>query len=164
MISETVGFIRKLATHLIESFKSTLAEIREADILVHVVDISHPNFEDQISVVNQTLNELGAGEKPMLLVFNKIDLVPQLPSEEERQFMTELEVEEANYIDFDKLKENYAKKSEINPVFMAAEMGTNIEDLRSALLTEVKKVHLQLYPHYLQDETYDMAQFKDLEE
>src|SRR5690606_36739217 len=98
LLSDTVGFIRKLPTHLIESFKSTLAEIKEADILVHVVDISHPNFEDQIAVVNQTLSELGAGDKPILLVFNKIDLVPQLPSVDELQHMTELEVEEANFI------------------------------------------------------------------
>lgn len=164
LLSDTVGFIRKLPTHLIESFKSTLAEIKEADILVHVVDISHPNFEDQIAIVNQTLNELGAGEKPMLLVFNKIDLVPRLPSEEELQYMTELEVEESNFIDFEKLKNNYAKKSAIPPVFMAANDSINIEELRSALLTTVKKRHLQLYPHYLQDETFDMSKFEDFEE
>lgn len=164
LISDTVGFIRKLPTHLIESFKSTLAEIKEADILVHVVDISHPNFDDQITIVNQTLNELGAGEKPMLLVFNKIDLVPQLPSEEERMFMTELEVEEARFIDFEKLKNNYAKNSKIKPVFMAAESGTHIEDLRSSLLAEVRKVHMQLYPHYLQDETHDMSRFDNFDE
>ncbi len=164
LLSDTVGFIRKLPTHLIESFKSTLAEIREADILIHVVDVSHPNFDEQISVVNQTLAELGAGEKPVLLVFNKIDLVPQLPSEEELMHMTELEVEESNFIDFDKLKENYAKKSEIPPVFMAAESGENIEELRETLLKAVKKRHLQIYPHYLQKETVDMANYPGSEE
>src|SRR5690606_17890435 len=107
LLSDTVGFIRKLPTHLIESFKSTLAEIQEADILVHVVDISHPTFEDQIAVVNQTFAELGAGEKPTVLVFNKIDLVPELPSEEALQHMTELEIEEANFIDFEKLRQTY---------------------------------------------------------
>jgi GTP-binding protein HflX len=161
LISDTVGFIRKLPTHLIEAFKSTLAEIKEADILMHVVDISHPHYEDQISIVNQTLNELGAGEKAMLLVFNKIDLVPKLPSEEDLQYMTELEVEEANFIDFDKLKENYSKKSDITPVFMAAHDGTNLEELRNSLLTEVKKRHLQMYPHYLNDETFDLSQNKN---
>lgn len=164
LLSDTVGFIRKLPTHLIEAFKSTLAEIKEADILVHVVDISHPNFEDQISIVNQTLNELGAGEKPMLLVFNKIDLVPKLPTEEALQYMTELEVEEAHFIDFDKLKDNYSKKSDITPVFMAAKDGTNVDELRDSLLTEVKKRHLQMYPHYLKDETFDLSRHKDFEE
>src|SRR5690554_535701 len=156
LISDTVGFIRKLPTHLIESFKSTLAEIKEADILVHVVDISHPSFEEQITIVNQTLNELEAGEKPTLLVFNKIDLVPQLPTEEELMQMSEIDVEEANFIDFDKLKEHYTKKLDIPPVFMAAEQGTNIDELRAALLTEVKKKHFQIYPHYLMDETIDL--------
>ncbi len=164
LLSDTVGFIRKLPTHLIESFKSTLAEIQEADILVHVVDISHPNFEDQIAVVNQTLTELGAGEKPTLLVFNKIDLVPEMPSEEALQHMTELEIEEANFIDFEKLKDNYTKKSSIPPVFMAADSGRNIEELRSTLLVAVKKRHLQIYPHYLQDETFDLSQFDHLED
>lgn len=163
LISDTVGFIRKLPTHLIESFKSTLAEIKEADILVHVVDISHPNFEDQIAIVNQTLNELGAGEKPMLLVFNKIDLVPKLPSEEALMHMTELEVEEANFIDFDKLKENYSKKSAITPVFIAAHQGINMEELRNTLVAEVKKRHMQIYPHYLKDETFDLSQFNDFD-
>ena len=156
LLSDTVGFIRKLPTHLIESFKSTLAEIKEADILVHVVDISHPSFEEQITIVNQTLNELEAGEKPTLLVFNKIDLVPQLPTEEELMQMSEIDVEEANFIDFDKLKEHYTKKLDIPPVFMAAEQGTNIDELRAALLTEVKKKHFQIYPHYLMDETIDL--------
>lgn len=164
LLSDTVGFIRKLPTHLIESFKSTLAEIQEADILVHVVDISHPNFEDQITVVNQTLAELGSGEKPTLLVFNKIDLVPEMPSEDALQHMTELEIEEANFIDFEKLKHNYTKKSSIPPVFMAAESGGNIEELRSTLLCAVKKRHLQIYPHYLQDETFDLSRFDNLED
>lgn len=157
LLSDTVGFIRKLPTHLIESFKSTLAEIKEADILVHVVDLSHPSFEEQITIVNQTLNELEAGEKPILLVFNKIDLVPQLPTEEELMQMSEIDVEEANFIDFDKLKVYYTKKLDIAPVFMAAEQGTNIEGLRAALLTEVKKKHFQIYPHYLMDETIDLS-------
>jgi len=163
LLSDTVGFIRKLPTHLIESFKSTLDEIREADILVHVVDISHANFEDHITVVNQTLTEIGATDKPTILVFNKIDLVPAMPNEAELQLMTEIEIGEANYLDFEKLKESYSKKVGIKPVFMAAEDGTNIDELRYTLIDEVKKRHLQIYPNYLEDETIDLSQFRDFE-
>ncbi|MBS9525344.1 GTPase HflX [Litoribacter ruber] len=163
LLSDTVGFIRKLPTHLIESFKSTLDEIREADILVHVVDISHPNFEDHINVVNQTLTEIGVSNKPTILVFNKIDLVPKMPSEEELLHMTEHEIEEANFLDFDKLEESYTKKMGIPPVFMAAEDGTNIEKLRYSLVDEVKKHHIKIYPNYLEDETIDLSQFRDME-
>ncbi|SMD42049.1 GTP-binding protein HflX [Aquiflexum balticum DSM 16537] len=163
LLSDTVGFIRKLPTHLIESFKSTLDEIREAELLVHVVDISHPGFEDHIAVVNNTLNELGAGDKPMLLVFNKIDLVPKMPTEEEMQYMTELEVEENNYLDFEKLSTAYTKKTGIAPVFMAAHDGTNLEEFRKALIREVKKQHMKMYPHYLENEVIDMSVYKDLE-
>lgn len=163
LLSDTVGFIRKLPTHLIESFKSTLDEIREAELLVHVVDISHPGFEDHIMVVNNTLNEIGAGDKPMLLVFNKIDLVPKMPSEEEMMNMTELEVAENNYLDFEKLSEAYAKKTGIEPVFMAAHDGTNVELFRESLVREVKKQHIKMYPHYLENEVIDMSLYKDLE-
>jgi len=163
LLSDTVGFIRKLPTHLIESFKSTLDEIREADILVHVVDISHPNFEDHITVVNQTLTEIGASDKPTIIVFNKIDLVPAMPNEDELQLMTEIEIGEANFLDFEKLKESYNKKVGIPPVFMAAEDGTNIDELRYSLVDEVKKRHLQIYPNYLEDETIDLSQFRDIE-
>jgi len=163
LLSDTVGFIRKLPTHLIESFKSTLDEIREADILVHVVDISHPNFEDHITVVNQTLTEIGAAEKPTILVFNKIDLVPSMPNEDELQLMTEIEIGESNFLDFGKLKDSYSKKVGITPVFMVAEDGTNIDELRYTLIDEVKKRHLQIYPNYLEDETIDLSQFRDLE-
>ncbi|AWW30852.1 GTPase HflX [Echinicola strongylocentroti] len=163
LLSDTVGFIRKLPTHLIESFKSTLMEIKEADLLVHVVDISHPGFEDHIAVVNQTLNELGAGDKPVLLVFNKIDLVPEMPSEEALMNMTELEVEEANYLDLDNLKKVYTKKMGIEPVFMAAQDGTHIGQFRKSLIDQVKKQHKKIYPHYLESETYDLSQFDDME-
>ncbi|EAZ81686.1 GTPase HflX [Algoriphagus machipongonensis] len=155
LLSDTVGFIRKLPTHLIEAFKSTLDEIREADLLVHVVDISHPNFEDHISVVNQTLREINAGDKPILLVFNKIDLVEQMPSEEAIMNMTELELEESNYLDFASLSDAYEKKTEIKPVFMAANSGLHVDEFRESLITEVKKAHRKIYPHYLEDETVD---------
>jgi len=163
LLSDTVGFIRKLPTHLIESFKSTLDEIREAELLVHVVDISHPGFEDHIAVVNNTLNEIGAGDKAMLLVFNKIDLVPKKPSEEEMMYMTELEIAENNYLDFEKLSEAYTKKTGIEPVFMAAHDGTNVELFRESLVREVKKQHIKMYPHYLEDEVIDMSLYKDME-
>lgn len=156
LLSDTVGFIRKLPTHLIAAFKSTLDEIREADLLVHVVDISHPNFEDHIAVVTQTLNEIKAGDKPILLVFNKIDLVETMPSEEESMKMTELELEEANFLDFDALAEAYEKKTGISPVFMAAASGQNVEGFRQALIAEVKKQHRKMYPHYLEDETFTL--------
>jgi GTP-binding protein HflX len=107
LLSDTVGFIRKLPTHLIESFKSTLDEIREADLLVHVVDTSHPHFQDHIAVVTQTLNEIKAGDKPILLVFNKIDLVDKMPSEEESMLMSELELAESKYVDIQSLSDFY---------------------------------------------------------
>lgn len=162
LLSDTVGFIRKLPTHLIESFKSTLDEIREADLLVHVVDISHPHFEDHISVVTQTLNEIKAGDKPILLVFNKIDLVETMPSEEDSMKMTEIELSETRYVDFKALSDFYEKKNGIKPVFMAAASGQNVEGFRQALISEVKKQHRRIYPHYLEDEvvTWDA---KDLE-
>jgi GTPase len=163
LLSDTVGFIRKLPTHLIESFKSTLDEIREADLLVHVVDISHPGFEEHIAVVNQTLNEIKAGDKPTLLVFNKIDLVSKMPTEEERQLMSDLEFEENNYLDLNKLSEVYEKKTGITPVFMAAHEGVNVEDFREKITKEVKKQHLKIYPHYLEDEVIDFTQWEDSE-
>ncbi|SHM33056.1 GTP-binding protein HflX [Cyclobacterium lianum] len=159
LISDTVGFIRKLPTHLIESFKSTLAEIKEADLLVHVVDISHPGYEDQIAVVNQTLREMGAGDKPVVMVFNKIDLAPKMPSEAERMLMTELEVENANFIDFEKLEQSYTRKSDIKPVFMSAANATNIDGFRKVITAEVKKIHQKIYPHYLEDEVFDLSSF-----
>lgn len=152
LLSDTVGFIRKLPTHLIESFKSTLDEIREADLLVHVVDTSHLYFEDHIAVVTQTLNEIKAGDKPILLVFNKIDLIEKMPSEEESMQMSELELAESKYVDIQSLSGFYEKKNGIKPIFMAATIGENVEEFRYALTAEVKKQHRKIYPHYLEDE------------
>lgn len=163
LLSDTVGFIRKLPTHLIESFKSTLDEIREADLLVHVVDISHPNFEDHIQVVHQTLREIKAGDKPEFLVFNKIDLVQTMPSEEAIQHMTEIELQEADFKDFDALSNAYTKKTGIEPVFMAANSGDNVELFRKRLTTEVKKQHLKIYPHYLEPEVYTWEEEEEKE-
>lgn len=161
LLSDTVGFIRKLPTHLIESFKSTLDEIREADLLVHVVDISHPSFEDHIAVVNQTLREINAGDKPVLLVFNKIDLVQTMPSEAEIMEMSEMEREEADFKDFKALADAYRKKTGIEPVFMSAGTGEHVEEFRKRLTEEVKKIHQKIYPHYLEDQTVSFEE-KDL--
>ncbi len=158
LLSDTVGFIRKLPTHLIESFKSTLDEIREADLLVHVVDLSHHAFEDHIQVVTQTLQEIKAGDKPVLLVFNKVDLVQQMPSQEEQLQISEHELQETRYLDFKALSEAFEKKNGINPVFMAASLGQNVEGFREALVQEVKKQHRKLYPHYLEDQVVDWGE------
>ncbi len=155
LLSDTVGFIRKLPTHLIESFKSTLDEIREADLLVHVVDLSHHAFEDHIQVVTQTLQEIKAGDKPVLLVFNKVDLVQQMPSQEEQLQISEHELQETRYLDFKALSEAFDKKNGIKPVFMAASLGQNVEGFREALVQEVKKQHRKRYPHYLEDQVVD---------
>lgn len=158
LLSDTVGFIRKLPTHLIESFKSTLDEIREADLLVHVVDLSHHAFEDHIEVVTQTLQEIKAGDKPVLLVFNKVDLVQQMPSQEELLLVSEHELQETRYLDFKALSEAFEKKNGISPVFMAASLGDNVEGFREALVQEVKKQHRKLYPHYLEDQLVDWGE------
>ncbi|MGY6558711.1 MAG: GTPase HflX [Nitritalea sp.] len=163
LLSDTVGFIRKLPTHLIESFKSTLDEIREADLLVHVVDIAHPGFEDHIAVVEQTLREIGAGDKPILLVFNKIDLISPVPTEEEMQEMSPVELEEHQFLDLKGLEELYEKKTGIQPVFMAAEHATHVDQFRERLLEEVRKLHKRMYPHYLEDETIDFSEWEDTE-
>ena len=133
-------------------------EICEAYLLVHVVDISNPHFEDHVAVVTETLNENKDGDKPILLVFNKIDLVETMPSEEESMKMTELELEEADFHDFDALAEAYGKKTGITPVFMAAACGQNVDGFRQALITEVKKQHRKIYPHYLEDETFTIEE------
>ncbi|MFZ9234990.1 MAG: GTPase HflX [Algoriphagus sp.] len=164
LLSDTVGFIRKLPAHLIESFKSTLDEIREADLLVHVVDLSHHAFEDHIQVVTQTLQEIKAGDKPVLLVFNKVDLVQQMPSQEEQLQISEHELQETRYLDFKALSEAFEKKNGIKPVFMAASLGQNVEGFREALVQEVKKQHRKLYPHYLEDQVVDWGSTSEEEQ
>uniref|UniRef100_UPI0040471984 GTPase HflX n=1 Tax=Algoriphagus sp. TaxID=1872435 RepID=UPI0040471984 len=158
LLSDTVGFIRKLPTHLIESFKSTLDEIREADLLVHVVDLSHHAFEDHIEVVTQTLQEIKAGDKPVLLVFNKVDLVQLMPTQEELLLISEHELQETRYLDFKALSEAFEKKNGISTVFMAASLGDNVEGFREALVQEVKKQHRKMYPHYLEDQVVDWGE------
>jgi GTPase len=144
LLSDTVGFIRKLPHDLIESFKSTLDEVREADIIVHVVDISHPQFEDQIHVVNQTLVDIGAADKPTLLIFNKIDAYHFVQKEEDD--LTPLTKENDS---LDDLKKSWMGKNNATTVFISAAKKTNIDELRSTLIEMVRTLHMKRYPHYL---------------
>ena len=140
LLSDTVGFIRKLPHHLIESFKSTLDEVREADILLHVVDISHPQHEDQIGTVNKTLQELKAFEKPILTIFNKIDLY------EERNFDEWLSDDIKTEIHRE-LQQKWNNITEGNCVFTSATERTNIEELRNVILQKVREIYMIRYPY-----------------
>lgn len=142
LLSDTVGFIRKLPHDLVESFKSTLDEVREADILVHVVDISHPQFEDQMAVVNQTLTELGAADKPVMVVFNKTDAYKFVPKEAD-----DLTPETKQNISLDELRRTWLSRIHGECVFISALNRVNIEELRMNLLGMVKKIHYKRYPH-----------------
>lgn len=145
LLTDTVGFIRKLPTTLIESFKSTLDEIREADILIHVVDISHNAFEEQIDVVNTTLGEIEASDKPTILVFNKLD---QFQPESVEGLDKHLATEEDLRINLEKLKDGYLKKNAKNVVFISALDNKNIAELREVLVHLVQEKHFQIYPNW----------------
>ena len=140
LLSDTVGFIRKLPHHLVESFKSTLDEVREADILLHVVDISHAQYEDQIGVVNKTLQELKAFEKPILTIFNKMDLY------EEKTFDEWLEDEVKQEILLE-LREKWERATENNCVFVSALERKNIDALREIILNKVRDMYQIRYPY-----------------
>ncbi len=142
LLSDTVGFIRKLPHGLIESFKSTLDEVRETNLLIHVVDISHPEFEDQIKIVEQTLSEIGASDKPVILVFNKIDNYKWIQKEEDDLTPSSKE----NYSLSD-LKRTWMAKSEYPAVFISAKKKENITELRRMIYEEVKKLHVKIYPY-----------------
>jgi GTP-binding protein HflX len=141
LLSDTVGFIRKLPHNLVESFKSTLDEVREADILLHVVDISHPQFEDQIDVVNQTLADIGAADKKVLMVFNKIDAYRFIAKDEE-----DLTPSTRENISLEELQGSWIAKENIDSVFVSAAKGINIAQLREKLTAMVRKRHQVLYP------------------
>ena len=141
LMSDTVGFIRKLPTQLIESFKSTLDEVREADLLLHVVDISHPSFEDQIAVVKQTLADIGAGDKPTFLVFNKIDAYTYTPKEE-----GDLTPATKENLSLDDLKKSWIAKANTPCIFISARDKTGVEKLRSDLYGMVREIHAGRYP------------------
>jgi len=141
LMSDTVGFIRKLPTELIESFKSTLDEVREADLLLHVVDISHPGFEDQIAVVKQTLSDIGAGDKPVFLIFNKIDAYTYTPKEED-----DLTPATKENMSLDDLKKSWIAKANTPCIFISARDRTGVEKLRSDLYGMVREIHAGRYP------------------
>lgn len=143
LLSDTVGFIRKLPHHLVESFKSTLDEVRESDILLHVVDISHPGFEEQIEIVNKTLYEIGAKDKPMYYIFNKIDAFSYSKKEED-----DLTPKEKGNYSLEEIKNNWiASNSNNQCFFISAKKKHNIEDLRERLYGYVKKVHVTRFPY-----------------
>jgi GTPase len=141
LLTDTVGFIRKLPHHLVESFKSTLDEVREADLLLHIVDISHPGFEEQINVVKQTLSDMKVGDKPVIMVFNKIDAFPHVEIDPFDLTITNppLTLEE--------LKNTWMAKANTPAVFISAKQKLNVSNLRSLLYDEVKKVHVVRYPY-----------------
>jgi len=151
LLSDTVGFIRKLPHHLVESFKTTLDEAVESDILLHVVDLAHPNFEDQVNVVNETLHQLKADNKINIMIFNKIDLYraryfdAHLPSDVKSEIIGDLQ-------------QSWMAKSNNNAIFISAETGENIDELRKLIYKNVKTLYLQRYPYkasYL--ESYDQS-------
>lgn len=141
LLSDTVGFIRKLPTQLIESFKSTLDEVREADILLHVVDISHPDFEEQIKAVNSTLMEIGAKDKPIFMVFNKIDAYKHIEQSE-----YDFEEEKPENIPLERLQQMWVAKENSACIFISAKNKTNIDYLRKDLYNIVRSVHEGRYP------------------
>lgn len=141
LLSDTVGFIRKLPHQLVESFKSTLDEVREADLLLHVVDISHPNFEEQIAVVKETLQEIGAGEKPVFLIFNKIDAYSFIQKDED-----DLTPATKENMTLDELKNSWIAKANTPCIFLSARERINIDKLRKDLYGMVREIHAGRYP------------------
>ena len=142
LVSDTVGFIRKLPTDLVESFKSTLDEVREADLLIHVVDISHPDFEDQMKVVDKTLADLGAAEKPVIVLFNKIDAYTWVEKEAD-----DLTPATRENITFDELQRTWMGRLNGECLFVSALKKTGIENMRKVLYDRVKQLHVQKYPY-----------------
>ena len=141
LLSDTVGFIRKLPTQLVESFKSTLDEVREADLLLHVVDISHPGFEEQMDVVKQTLREIGAGDKPTFIIFNKIDAYTYIKKDED-----DLTPATRENLSLDDLKRTYMASTDAPCIFISALDRQNIDKLRQDLYAMVREIHAGRYP------------------
>jgi GTP-binding protein HflX len=142
LLSDTVGFIRKLPHQLVESFKSTLDEVRESDLLIHVVDISNPNFEDQIKIVNSTIAEIGASNKPMLIIFNKIDAYTYIQKDDDD--LTDVLKENLSLED---LKKSWMANLDSESLFISALNKTNFEQLRERLYLRVKELHIKRYPY-----------------
>ncbi len=156
LLSDTVGFIRKLPTQLIESFKSTLDEVREADLLVHVVDISHFSFEDHIRAVNETLKDIGCLDKPTIMVFNKIDAFSYTPKEE-----SDLSPLTRENISLDEWKRSWMARHNDPAIFISATEKENIETFRKLLTAEVRRMHMIRYPNYMPGH---LQQYTDYEE
>ena len=142
LLTDTVGFIRKLPTNLVESFKSTLDEVRDADILLHVVDISHPQFEEQIEVVNRTLKELGAADKPTIMVFNKIDAFTYVPKDED-----DLTPRTRENVPLSELEASWMSKLGDDCVFISAKKGINIDVLKQKIYERAKEIHMLRFPY-----------------
>lgn len=143
LLTDTVGFIRKLPTHLVNSFKSTLDEVREADLLIHVVDISHPNFEEQIQVVDKTLSEICEGnDKPMIIVFNKIDAFSYKPKDEDD--LTEATREN---VSLEELEKSWMSRLGDNCVFISAKKSINIDKLKQLIYDKAKAIHMERFPY-----------------
>ncbi|HCT30726.1 MAG TPA: GTPase HflX [Bacteroidales bacterium] len=142
LLSDTVGFIRKLPHQLVESFKSTLDEVREADLLLHVVDISHPIFEEQLKVVVKTLQEIGAADKPSLLVFNKIDAYKWVEKEED-----DLSPRSKENFSLEDLKNSWMGKTDTPAIFISAKHKTNVEEFRQKIYSLVREIHTTRYPY-----------------
>ena len=142
LLSDTVGFIRKLPTDLVDSFKSTLDEVREADLLLHVVDISHPDFEDQIKVVEKTLADLGCSDKPLIIVFNKTDAYTFTPKEED-----DLTPKTKENVSLDELMQTWMAKMHDSCIFISARERDNIENLKTMMYNRVRELHVRKYPY-----------------
>ena len=142
LLADTVGFIRKLPTDLVDSFKSTLDEVRDADLLLHVVDIPHPDFEEQIEVVNKTLPDLGCADKPSMLIFNKIDNYTWVEKDED-----DLTPPTKENITLDELKRTWMAKADGNCLFISAREKENIDEFRETLYKMVRELHVQKYPY-----------------
>jgi GTP-binding protein HflX len=142
LLADTVGFIRKLPTDLVESFKSTLDEVREADLLLHVVDISHPDFEEQIDVVNETLKDLGVSDKPSMIIFNKIDNYKWVEKDED-----DLTPETKENISLERLEKTWMARLNDNCLFISAKNHENIDEYRKVLYSKVRELYVQKYPY-----------------
>ncbi len=155
LLCDTVGFIRKLPTDLVDSFKSTLDEVREADLLMHVVDISHPDFEEQIKVVNKTLAEIDAGGKPTMIIFNKVDAYTFVEKDPD-----DLTPKTKENISLEELMNSWMAKMEDDCIFISAKEKTNIDNLREEMYKRVRELHVQKYPY--NDFLYPQADEQDI--
>lgn len=150
LLSDTVGFIRKLPHGLVESFKSTLDEVRESDLLLHVVDISHPEFEQQIDVVKQTLSEIGASDKPVIMVFNKIDAYSFVAKEED-----DLTPKTRENYSLDELKDSWMAKENAPAIFISAKKKLQVDQLKQKMFDDVRQIHMARYPNYLPENSFN---------